>query len=193
MGQVSSANIESMSVATHLTSAEELLAMPDDGYRYELIQGELRRMPPAGGPHGNAAMRVGRRLAEYVEVHNLGVVFAAETGFRLTSNPDTVRAPDAAFVSRERIERIGIPKGYWPGAPDLAVEVVSPGDTFTEVEEKVIDWLAAGTKTVVVLNPEKRTVSVYRGATASLLTDKDTLNGEDVVPGWSVAVKDLFG
>jgi Uma2 family endonuclease len=182
-----------MSVATHLTSAEELFAMPDDGYRYELVNGELRRMPPAGGPHGSAAMEIGSRLAEYVRAKKLGVVFAAETGFRLTSNPDTVRAPDAAFVSRERIERIGIPKGYWPGAPDLAVEVVSPGDTFTEVEEKVIDWLTAGTKMVIVLNPEKRTVSVYRGAIATLLLDRDTLSGEDVVPGWSVAVKDLFG
>jgi Uma2 family endonuclease len=193
MGEVNGAKIESMSVATHLTGAEELLAMPDDGYRYELIQGELRRTPPAGGPHGNAAMEIGSRLAEYVRAEKLGVVFAAETGFRLTSNPDTVRAPDAAFVSRERIERIGIPKGYWPGAPDLAVEVVSPGDTFTEVAEKVIDWLTAGTKMVLVLNPEKRTVSVYRGAIATLLLDRDTLSGEDVAPGWSVAVRDLFG
>jgi Uma2 family endonuclease len=181
-----------MSVVTHLTTAEELLAMPDDGYRYELIKGELRRMSPAGGPHGRSAMRVGWRLAEYVEANNLGVVFAAETGFRLTSDPDTVRAPDAAFVSRQRIEQIGMPRGYWPGAPDLAVEVVSPGDTFTEVEDKVVDWLTAGTKMVVVVNPDKRTVSVYRGASAMLLTDKDTLSGDEVVPGWSVAVKDLF-
>jgi hypothetical protein len=83
-------------------------------------------MAPAGSMHGDAAMRLGWRLAHHVETNSLGVVFAAETGFKLSSNPDTVRAPDVAFIARERAERIGIPEGDWPGAPDLAVEVVSP-------------------------------------------------------------------
>ena len=127
-----------MSVATRIVTAEELARMPDDGCRYELVRGELKQMPPSGGPHGNVANEVSWSLTSHVKAHQLGIVFAAETGFRLSSNPDTVRAPDCAFVSRERIERIGIPEGYWPGAPDLAIEVVSPGDSFTEVEEKVM-------------------------------------------------------
>ena len=150
-------------------------------------------MAPAGGPHGRVAGKAFLRLGMLVDSAELGEVFAAETGFKLASNPDTVRAPDVAFVSRERIERIGIPDGYWPGAPDLVIEVVSPGDTFTEVEEKVIEWLAAGCRMVIVLDPRKRTASVYRGPAARLLSANEMLSGEDVVPGWVVAVKDLFG
>lgn len=181
-----------MSTVIHPVSAEELLRMPDDGFRYELVKGEIRKMAPAGSLHGNVAIRVTLPLAQYVNANELGIVFAAETGFKLAANPDTVRAPDVAFVSRERIEQIGMPEGYWPGAPDLAVEVVSPGDTYTEIQEKVLDWLAAGTRMVIAVNPRKRTVSVHRGATATVLTEKDVLSGEDVVPGWTVPVKDLF-
>lgn len=181
-----------MSTVIRPVSAEELLRMPDDGLRYELVNGEIRKMAPAGSLHGNVAIQVTLPLAQYVKANELGVVFAAETGFKLATNPDTVRAPDVAFVSRERIEQIGMPEGYWPGAPDLAVEVVSPGDTYTEIQEKVLDWLAAGTRMVIVVNPRKRTASVHRGATATVLTEKDVLSGEDVVPGWSVPVKDLF-
>jgi Uma2 family endonuclease len=182
----------SMTITTSSVTADELLRMPDDGYRYELVRGELKKMTPAGGPHGKVANRTGWLLTQHVESNQLGVVFAAETGFRLAVDPDAVRAPDVAFVSRERIERIGIPEGYWPGAPDLAIEVVSPGDTYTEVEDKVMEWLGAGTRMVAVINPLKRSVSVYRNLTATLLTENDVLSGEDVVPGWSVPVKDLF-
>lgn len=180
------------SVATQFT-AEELLRLPDDGHRHELVKGELRSMAPAGGMHGVIAVRMTLSLGNHVRTHNLGEVFAAETGFRIATNPDTVRAPDVAFVSRARIEQIELPKGYWPGAPDLAIEVVSPSDSYEAVEEKVLDWLAAGTQMVVVLNPAKRTASVHRGAQAQLLTEHDTLSGGDVVPGWSVPVRDLFG
>ena len=181
-----------MSVVTQLVSADQLLRMPDDGHRYELVRGDLRKMAPAGGPHGQVAGNAFLYLGMHVRATGLGVVFAAETGFRLASKPDTVRAPDVAFVSRERIARIGIPEGFWPGAPDLAIEVVSPGDTFTEVEEKVIEWLAAGCRMVIVLDPRKRTASVYRGPTARLFAADETIDGEDVVPGWIVAVKDFF-
>jgi Uma2 family endonuclease len=182
-----------MSAVTELVTADELLHRRDDGFRYELVRGELKKMAPAGGPHGRIANRVNWRLTNYVEANNLGVVFAAETGFRIATQPDTVRAPDVAFVSRGRIEQIGIPEGYWPGAPDLVVEVISPGDTFSEVEEKVMEWLRAGCKMVIVVDPRKRTASVYRGPNARLLTEDDTLSGEDVVPGWLVPVKELFG
>ena len=137
-------------------------------------------------------MRVGRLLANHVEQRALGEAFAAETGFRLASNPDTVRAPDAAFVRRERIPATGTPAGYWPGAPDLAIEVTSPGDSFDEVEEKVLEWLAAGTRMVIVVNPAKQTATVYRGQSARLLGAEDTIDGEDVVPGWLVPVREIF-
>ena len=122
-----------------------------------------------------------------------GSVYAAETGFQLTVDPDTVRAADVAFVRQERVEAVGDTDGYWPGAPDLAVEVVSPNDLYTEIEEKVIDWLDAGTQMVVIINPRKRVVTVYRSRTnITLLTENDTLDGADIVPGWQLAVHDVF-
>jgi Uma2 family endonuclease len=179
-----------MTVETRLRTADDLWRMPDDGFRYELVQGEIRRMTPAGARHGAVAINAGARLGQYVRENGLGVVFGAETGFKISANPDTVRAPDVAFVRRDRIGKAGIPDGYWIGAPDLAVEVVSPGDSYTEVQEKVLDWLAAGTRMVIVLDPGKRVVSVHRATAATLLGENDVLSGEDVVPGWSVAVKD---
>jgi len=167
--------------------------MPDDGFRYELVNGELRRMAPASRRHGVLAMRAGWRLAQYVEAQGLGEVYAAETGFQLSWDPDTVLAPDVAFASRQRLEEVGEVEGYWPGAPDLAVEVISPNDRYTEVEEKVLKWLDAGTRVVVVLNPRHRTVTVYRSRTdITILTEEDTLDGQDVVPGWTVPIKELF-
>jgi Uma2 family endonuclease len=105
-----------MTTATELLTADDLLKKPHDGYRYELVKGELIRVPPAGNIHGQRAMRLGWRLARHVESNDLGVVFAAETGFRLATDPDTVRAPDVAFVTRTRIEEAGEFEGFWPGA-----------------------------------------------------------------------------
>src|SRR5882724_10950500 len=115
--------------------------MPDDGYRYELVEGELIRMAPAGAEHGKVTVKITTPLSVHVDANNLGTVYAAETGFIIRQNPDTVRAPDVAFVSRERIESAGVIKSYTIGAPDLAVEVISPGDTVREVEKKVREWL----------------------------------------------------
>jgi Uma2 family endonuclease len=167
--------------------------MPDDGYRHELVKGELIRMAPAGFQHGEVAMNIGAPLHEYVKSHDLGRVYAAETGFILARDPDTVRAPDAAFIRQERVEKAGRAKGYWIGAPDLAVEVVSPGDTVSEVEEKVTEWLAAGTEVVWVVSPKLRTVTVYRSLTDIVtLTEKDTLDGGAVVPGFQIDVAKIF-
>ncbi len=132
-------------------------------------------------------------LAQYVEDQELGEVYAAETGFLLTSNPDTVRAPDIAFVRRERVEAVGEAKGYWPGAPDLAVEVNSPGDKVGEVEDKVAEWLEYGTRLIWVISPKLHTVTVYRSLTdIATLTERDTLNGGEVVPGFQYPVAGLF-
>jgi len=128
-----------MTTARTLTTADELFNMPDDGFRYELVKGEVRRMPPAGSEHGVIIIKFVRPFSQFVEDNDLGLVFGAESGFRIASNPDTVRAPDVAFVSRDRIPEEGVPTGFWAGAPDLAVEVISPSDTYTEVEEKVHD------------------------------------------------------
>ncbi|HEX7242905.1 MAG TPA: Uma2 family endonuclease [Longimicrobiaceae bacterium] len=178
---------------TTTTTADELLRMPRDGVRRELVGGELREMTPAGFRHGRIAGRIHVSLDTHVTSRQLGVVAAAETGYRLTSHPDTVRAPDVSFVRRERVEEAGDPEGYFPGAPDLAVEVVSPGDRYGEVEEKVMDWLAAGTRMVVVVHPSRRAATVYRSRSdIALLTEDDALDGGDVVPGWSLPVRDVF-
>jgi len=182
-----------MTVTSQSLTAEELLRMPDDGFRYELVRGELKRMVPAGHQHGRMVLNFTTPLDQYVRAHSLGRVYAAETGFLLASNPDLVRAPDAAFIRRERLEETGEVEGYWPGAPDLAVEVTSPGDAYADVEEKVLDWLNAGTRMVVVVNPRQRTVKVYRSlAEIVVLTEKDVLDGGEVVPGWRIPVRELF-
>jgi Uma2 family endonuclease len=150
-------------------------------------------MPPAGSEHGAIAMNFGVVIGQFVRATGLGLVFGADTGFKIASNPDTVRAPDFAFVRRERIPEGGIPRGFWPGAPDLAVEVISPSDTYSEVEEKVNDWLSAGTRMVLVLNPRTHTVTAYTSPTDVVrLTASDTLSGGEVLPGFTCRVSELF-
>ncbi len=167
--------------------------MPDDGMRHELVRGELRTMTPAGFEHGRVAVRLGRLLDVYAEETGSGVAVGAETGFVLSSDPDTVRAPDAAFVSKERAEKVGRTAKYWPGAPDFAVEVISPNDSFHEVQDKALQWLAAGTIVVLVLDPDKRTATVYRGqGDVHIHSGEDTLDLSDGVPGFTVAVAELF-
>ena len=182
-----------MTAATRLMTADELLDMPDDGYRYELIRGELIRMSPAGNLHGKYAMRVGTPLSNFVDDNDMGEVYAAETGYILDPDCHTVRAPDVSFISRERLEEIGETDGYWPAAPDLAVEVISPNDRYAEVEAKVLEWLDAGTRMVIVVNPRTRTVRVYRSPTnvADLTLDGE-IDGGDIVPGWRLAVSRIF-
>src|SRR5438270_13850709 len=124
---------------TSLMSADELLQLPDDGNRYELVQGELRKMSPPGADHGGVAAAIIISLGSYVKERRLGKVYS-EIGFRIARKPDTVRAPDAAFVRRERVVKT---ERFFEGPPDIAFEVVSPNDTYTEVEEKTQEWLRA--------------------------------------------------
>ena len=175
-----------------LMTAEELFTMPDDGYLYELVRGELRKMAPGGGEHSWISSDMDGSLNPYVKVNNLGKTFTNDPGFILERDPDHVRAPDVAFVRRERIEAIGRQTGYWPEAPDLAIEVISPNDRYTEVNEKVADYLAAGTRMVVVVNPRNRTVNVHTQDDTITLGMGDTLDGGDVVPGWQMPVADIF-
>lgn len=182
-----------MSTTTQPMTAEELIMLPRGRMCYELVRGELIEMSPAGHKHGRIVVNLTVPLGYYVKAHNLGAAYGAETGFKLASNPDTVRAPDVAFVSREQRERVGDPEGYWPGAPDLAVEILSPGDRVSAVKQKVKEYLEAGGRLVWVVSQKLRNVTVYRSLTdIRVLTENDTLDGEDVIPGFRLAVKEIF-
>lgn len=182
-----------MATIQKLMTAAELALLPDDGQRHELIEGVLITMAPAGGEHGEIALDVGGLLRQHVKANELGRTFGAETGFLLARNPDIVLAPDAAFINRERAITLGRVGGYIPLAPDLVVEVISPRDLYTEVQEKVRLWLHYGVRMVIVINPRHRTIAVHRTLTdVRHLTIDDYLDGEEVVPGWRVAVRELF-
>src|ERR1019366_6653323 len=176
------AYIAGMAPAT--MTAEDLLRLNIQDKRSELVRGQLIVREPAGFAHGVVAARIGRRLSEFVDSRSLGLVFAAETGFTLARTPDTVRAPDAGFVRRERVPD-PLPRGYAPMAPDLVVEVLSPDDRPGEVLAKVSDWLRAGTSLVWVVDPIRRCARVYRAdGTESFVADDASLDGEDVLPGF---------
>ncbi len=176
----------------HLVTADELIRMPDDGFKHELVEGRLITMTPPGARHGGLTGRLCSALERFVDEHDLGAVFV-ETGFHLVRNPDTVRAPDVSFVRRERLPEEGLPDGLWPGPPDLAVEVMSPNDSKPEVERKVQEYLQKGVGLVWVVFPRKRNVAVYRpGAPSEILAEGDVLDGDGVVPGFRYPLARLF-
>ena len=187
------------STTTRIVTAEELFRMPNDGAGYELVRGELRRkgdphdLSPTGFKHGTIVARLTGALVQYIEANGLGEVTGAETGFKLASDPDTVRAPDIGFVQRDRIPAGELTEKFWPGAPDLAVEVTSPNDSSREVDEKVDDYLASGVRLIWVVNTTKRTVTVFQLNSEPLtLNESDSLNGLDVVRGFQYKVANLF-
>lgn len=150
-------------------------------------------MSPAGSEHGVIVSRLNRRIGNYVEQHQLGEVYGAETGFRIESDPDTVLAPDVAFVRRERIDAIGYPQGFFPGTPDLAVEVRSPNDRTAQVEEKVQRWLAAGAQAVWVIDPAARDAVVYTADDEpQRIAANEQLVGGRVLPGFRCSLAELF-
>ncbi len=182
-----------MSTRSDLVTADQLLRMPNHRVRRELVAGVLREMSLAGCEHGRVAVNFMGPLYLFVKQETLGAVFPAGTGFLLATDPDTVLAPDVAFVSRERKAKVPRGDGYFPGPPDLAVEVMSPGDTYSEVEEKVQRWLAAGCRMVVVVDPRNCTLKVHRTKTEVVtLTTQDSFDGGDVLPGFHLPVRQIF-
>jgi Uma2 family endonuclease len=182
-----------MAVERKLMTAEELLALPDDGMRHELIDGELRTMAPAGGPHGRDQNRLSYGLNAHIFENALGEGFGAETGFVLRRNPDRVRAPDFAYIRADRVPAGGIPPGYLQIAPDLVVEVVSPGDTATEIRDKVDDWLRFGCRAVWVLYPTPRLDIFLADGTMKSHGPDDEVDVGEVLPGFRAMLRTLLG
>jgi Uma2 family endonuclease len=182
-----------MSTKTRLMSADEFLLLPDDGYLHELIRGEVTTMSLPGGRHGKIAAKILRMLGNYVERESIGETYAAETGFLIERDPDTVRGADVSFIRAERLQEIVDPDKHVPFAPDLAVEVVSPNDRSPNVLEKVHDWLTAGSRMVWVVEARSHTITVHRqGIEPRVLMADETIDGGDVVPGFSCRVADCF-
>ena len=180
-----------MGATRTLISAEQLEGMSFPNERVELSNGELIRMPPAGFEHGWVISTLNRLLQTHVSQHQLGIVLGADTGFRLGEY--TVRAPDIAFVTAKRLKKIGITRGFWPAAPDLAIEVFSPSDTQSDLLQKIQEYFQAGVRAVWVLFPAVQQVYVYRDPKQiTVLGPEDTLTGGEMIPGFSVVVGELF-
>jgi Uma2 family endonuclease len=181
--------------AERLMTAEDLLTLPDDGsVMYELDEGRLVRLSPSASLSAIVALNVGGEMRAFVKEHNLGVCAGSEGCFKLASDPDTVRAPDVSFVRAERIPKGGIPRrGFWPGAPDLAVEVLSPSNRPGEIWRRIGDLLDAGTRLIWVIDPERRTALViHPGGDVRMFGEDGVLDGEDLLPGFALPLRDIL-
>ena len=177
--------------AERLHTIEELPDIPDC---YELVDGELiMMMSPAGPIHGHLVMRLGGILDAHVAQNHLGMVFGEQTGFILTRRPDTVRAPDISFVSEARVPPLGLGDGYFPGPPDLAVEILSPSNHLAAMRRKLEQYFAAGTKLAWVIDSRERTIVGHAPRrTPIMLHESDALDGDDVIPGFHYEIAQLF-
>lgn len=177
---------------SRLLTVEDLPYLPSDEDRWELVAGEIVREPPPGDEHGGIALDVGARLLAFVRERRLGRVFA-DTGYVLANDPDTVRGPDASFVSAERLATAARRGPYLLGAPDLAVEVVSLGNTRQEIAQTVEEYLAAGARAVWVIDPHRRTITTHvPGRDPETLGIGETLHGGDCLPGFRLPVSEIF-
>jgi len=175
-----------------LMTADELLHLDLPDRRSELVRGRLIVREPAGARHGYVAMRIALRIGVFAEAHDLGRVYAAETGFHIESGPDTVRAPDVSFIAKARLPAVE-PTGYPTWAPDLAVEVIAHDDHPAKTLEKVAQWLDAGVRLVWVVDSERRDARVYRAdGTERWLSEAGALEGEAVLPGFSCRLTEVL-
>lgn len=183
----------STAVQQKLLTAEEfyLLGDPRDGSQQELVRGEVVTMPPPGGLHGVCCLKTARRIGNFVEENDRGTVACNDTGFVTERGPDSVRGPDISYWSKERLKEV--PVGYIEIAPDLLIEVFSPGNTKRQFLTKMREYFAKGVRMVWVISPEDRTLTVYRTLDEGrLLHESATVTGEDVLPGFSCRVSDLL-
>jgi Uma2 family endonuclease len=182
-----------MVVEPRLTSAAEFERLPSDSQRRELVRGELRTTTPGGDTEKLLADRFSRSLRDYVTAHELGDVLVNDPGFLLTVDPDTVRTPAVAFIRRARCHPGGRVGAFWPGPPDMAVEVVSPNDLYEDVFDRVADYLAHGSQLVFIVNPQRRSIAAHGpGPLAPVYAAADVLDAGDVLPGWRLPLRDLF-
>jgi len=183
-----------MATKTRLT-AQDLWRLGEGDVRRELVNGEIIEMVPVGGVHGDVSGRVYRKLASWVDQCGGGKIVVGDVGFvlNLSNDPERVRAPDVAFIATARLPEGRLPQGYLQGAPDLAVEVLSPSDNPVDVQQKVRDYLEAGARLVWVLAPQAQSATVYRAdGSARLLREQDALDGESVLPGLTIPLAELF-
>ena len=174
-------------------SADQLFSVAHHGTRLELVRGVVQVMSPAGSEHGWIASRILIRLGAYVEANDLGKTFAAETGFLIEVDPDTVRAPDAAYVSHENLASAPPSSSYLQVAPDLVVEVVPPNDASTDLEAKAEQWIEAGTKIVLVADPKNQTLRVYKSkAQIEVLRSGEEFASGEVCDAWIISVNEIF-
>jgi Uma2 family endonuclease len=183
----------SIEIPAKIVTAAELENYSDE-MRYELANGELATMPFEGGQHGRITAIIGFILKRHVKENQLGVVYAAETGFLLTRDPDTVLAPDVAFVSRSRVDGIEDEVKFIPFAPDLAIEVLSPSDRFTRTEKKAFAWIEHDTKLVLLVDPESKRVHSIRSKRSIVVHElEETIDCSDAVSGWQLKIREVFG
>lgn len=187
-----------MVVREQLYTADDLWRLSHDpeydAMRLELSEGNLIIMPPAGGKHGALSGKLFVYVYNHVLLHHLGYATAAETGYilhREASGKDTVRAPDVGFVRAERLPE-GLPDGYIPVAPGLAIEVASPNESGDAIQDKVLDYLRYGTRAVWYFYPKSHTVNIHTSEGTHTLTEADMLDGGDILPGFTLAVRDVF-
>ncbi len=176
-----------------LATVSDLYRVPDDGRHYELVHGQIISEPPPGGRHGRLSARLVGLLDRYLRDHPVGVLLTCDPGFILSRAPDTVRAPDVAVVARARYLRLEDESRPIPGAPELAIEVLSPGDRASAVQAKVADFLAAGCSLVWIVDPDAQQVRVYRDLLdVRRLSADDCLEAQDLLPGFRIRVGEIF-
>ena len=175
-----------------LSTAEDLMKLSTKG-RYELIKGVIYEMSPSGERHGFIAWKIGYIIGKYVQENKLGIITAAETGYKLSSEPDTVRAPDVAFKSNRKVQEGGITDGYSTVMPEIVVEVSSPSDSHGKVIKKVDLWLSSGVRQVWVVDPEEKNVIIYdEMGKHTIFENNDIIQVGEILPGFECKVNEIF-